>query len=560
MLNTETVVLAKVIDQYETEFGQEIRFQSTLQVLDAIKGSLTEGNSFVMENYHRRIGELERIVSDDLELKSGVTYLLFLQEQRQDVWQATMLSYGALELQERESEELLIPIGMGQDPHFEVPAGRPSPEALGVYYKDALLGHFRDILSGASTWNKNTVVSPYPISQFQISAQSDPPDFCNYLSDEPLARWEDMEVNSLPVRISQAGDGQCASAGAFIDDAISSINTNYLGLSLTNSGTHGYIPSCSGDGAFGQEFTDWIENNLGGFRHSLIQFDDPCNEIGDLINCTGTLAIGGLYIFSSTYSYNNTTYRNAAYGFVLTNDGTGNCFCNAGSYDILMAHEMTHTLNIDHVPAIEGSANMNPTCCNDISNLDIDCVNFLYEPLALPVDLKSFEGQPLESVIQLDWAVGLQVNNDYFTVEKQNINGEFIEIYQTAGAGNSAVEQQYRFIDREPNDGDNIYRLIQVDYNGSRNELGLVNIVFEKGEALELDVYPNPVQQTIFVDGLRKENAPFNIYSLNGQLVLSGKLSSDNNQLNLSNLQKGAYILEIEQGGIRKKSSFMKMR
>ena len=156
------------------------------------------------------------------------------------------------------------------------------------------------------------------------------------------------------------------------------MNSLYTGINLSDGGTHSFNPSCAGQGATDNEFTTWVNSNLGA-RSLVIQFDDPCSEIADLSGCSGTLAIGGLYWSSATHLWCGFTWRNALFGYVIINNGTGACQCDGSTdYDVMVTHEMTHSLNVGHISSGSGAANMNPSCCNAIQTLDIECLDYMY--------------------------------------------------------------------------------------------------------------------------------------------------------------------------------------
>lgn len=567
MMGTETVVLARVTQNYELDLENQItRFRSSLEVIESIKGRLSPGEEFDVQNFHLKAGGLERVVPDDLNLQEGHTYLLFLEEHEPNVWQATMLSYGALEQHERNGQLLLVPFGMGREIHIYVSNFQNPPERLRVYYQDALIRHFRDILRGTTVWNQDEVQSQEDPDDFQVTFRNDPPGFCTYLSDTPYARWQDIETSDVPVRYFSGGDSECANVGTVVDNSIGVINTNYLGVNLSNAGTHNYTPSCTGQGAFGDEYVEWIDNNLGGLRNTLVQFEDPCNEIAGLDGgCIGTLAIGGLYWSSTTYDYEGETYRIAAYGFVLMNDGAGDCFCGTPDYEILITHELTHTLNIDHIAESEGDANMNPICCNNVSNLDIQCLDFLYPPLGLPVELTSFAGEKEGEAVTLEWLVESEVDNDYFLLERQTSAGGFREIYRTSGAGNSSIKRRYEFVDRNPLVGDNIYRLSQFNFDGSQTILGIVSINFDRGASMLTEIFPNPLvdsELNVRTYSPIAGEVEYAIHSLSGQLLYSEVSAvgpgDQTSGMDVSNLASGVYVMKVTQAETVQTMRFVK--
>jgi len=85
---------------------------------------------------------------------------------------------------------------------------------------------------------------------------------------------------------------------------------------------------------------------------------------------------------------------------------------------------------------------------------------------ALPIDLISFNGEPIDNHVRLNWVVASQINNDYYTIEKSIDNYNWVEIAIVNGDGNSNQETHYSIYDEKPNIGNNYYRLKQTDYDG----------------------------------------------------------------------------------------------
>jgi hypothetical protein len=61
----------------------------------------------------------------------------------------------------------------------------------------------------------------------------------------------------------------------------------------------------------------------------------------------------------------------------------------------------------------------------------------------------------------------------------------------------------------------------------------------------KINIYPNPATDKITISGnMLTENANIKIYSVSGNLV--SEFSYDENEINLSNLQKGIYFISIK--------------
>lgn len=60
----------------------------------------------------------------------------------------------------------------------------------------------------------------------------------------------------------------------------------------------------------------------------------------------------------------------------------------------------------------------------------------------------------------------------------------------------------------------------------------------------KLSVYPNPAHTTLTIDGIEQPTT-IRIYSTNGALLTTARLSPTNNTLSVAHLTKGIYILQI---------------
>ena len=551
---TEQVVSVKVLRHDTVQENGMKRFYALVEVRDLYKGNLQKGQRIRIGNYHLKIGDLERTIFGDLELESDRHYLLFLDQRSDGIWQAPMLSYGCFEMVNFQQQDLWVPLQLGKEVH--VHDHDIAIEPLRVMKVASFGEHLKAVLRGKEEWNSQRVDAGIAIEQFQRGA---PPGHCTFLSGTPYARWQNLSTTNLPVRYHNGGDPGCGTAPNSIGSAIATMNSNYDGVNLVNAGTHSFVPSCNGEGATDDEFTDWINANLGGNRHLLVQFDDPCSEISDLSGCNGTIAIGGLYWFSSTHTFNGMTWRNAAYGYVVVNNGTGACQCGA-DYTTMMIHEMTHSLNIGHI-AGSGTANMNSQCCVNISSLDVQCLDFVYADPALPIELISFNGRPGEHMINLDWHTASEINNDHFIVEKY-VQNEFVSIGTIQGAGTVQSEQFYDFIDHSPTPGENLYRLVQIDYDG--NQQILPTVVVEFFEPFRISIAPNPVQDKILQGIISTDmvnGAQIDIIDSRGISYYRSHLSLvkglNDLEVSLPTLSAGLYFIRIRQNQENRLVKFM---
>lgn len=390
----------------------------------------------------------------------------------------------------------------------------------------------------------------HPISrdfQSAIQARAEPPAHCTFIfQDEPWSRWTGFPNSPLPVRYSSGGDASCSSAISFVTAAVSDLNSEYLGINLSNAGAFtGYTPDCVGESAGGGNFTTYVGSNLGGSRNDCIIFNDPCDEIPDLLGCAGVLAIGGHYGFSPGHTFQGKTWYTAGYGYLIVNNNTGSCYCSAAVYQIMLEHELTHTLGIGHIDDSYGVANMNPSCCNDIAQLDKDCLEYTY-PFALPVDLQSFSGKLRENNIDLIWKTSLELNNKEFQIE-QSSDGERFVTVQTVEAlnGNSQNSKIYTSsISALP--GINYIRLAQIDLDDTKYYVGNI-LAFNNFNKLPYNISAYYAAQNIYLtipNELKLNDLNIQMYDVLGRIVQNyNKTNSD--ILDVSSISEGLYILVI---------------
>ena len=551
---SDAIVLAKAIENYEIELNGATRLRTRFEVTELIKGNV--GNEFEIQSLNLQIGDLTRIIDGEPEFLPGDTYLIFLEQANADYWRPWMMAHAVFKQWDHNGERLLAPLADGLN--FQVLA-HPSGieiEPLKVYPARALLQELTDVTQGVSDWNGEAISSNIPLDTFialEERGGGTLPSHCTFLSGTPYARWQNMPGTPLPVRYHTGGDSGCASWLADTQSALNDINTGYIGVNLSDAGTHTFVPTCSGQGANDSEFTSFVGSNYG-LRNMTIQFDDPCSEITDLSGCSGTLAIGGLYWSSSTYVDCGETWRIAAYGYVVFNNGTGACNCGA-NYSIIMTHELTHSLNIGHIAASNGAANMNPSCCNSIQTLDQDCLGYIYPPPApLPVELTEFDAKKeLESVL-ITWQTAAEYQNEFFELEHSKDGKIFETLKMIAGAGTSHDVQFYEFEDNNPFRGTNYYRLKQSDFNGTTTYSEIKSIHFGKEEIIS-EIYPNPVETASLQLSLDTETEALvtvEIINIDGRKLLELNVDIEKGknkiELGIADFQAGLYFLKINKG------------
>lgn len=111
----------------------------------------------------------------------------------------------------------------------------------------------------------------------------------------------------------------------------------------------------------------------------------------------------------------------------------------------------------------------------------------------LPIQLLYFTATLNEQKqVDLEWATAIEINNDFFTVERttDGVNYETIAVVQ--GAGSSSQQHTYSAVDASPLTGVSFYRLKQTDANGNFSYSPLQTISNDGQTAAGVSVFPNP--------------------------------------------------------------------
>jgi hypothetical protein len=112
-----------------------------------------------------------------------------------------------------------------------------------------------------------------------------------------------------------------------------------------------------------------------------------------------------------------------------------------------------------------------------------------------PVELVSFDALVTDTKnVLLKWATASETNNLGFSIERKIANAdEWREVGFVKGAGTTAKDQSYTFIDSPENIGDWAYRLKQVDADGSIEYSDPINVSIAAPQEFALKQnYPNP--------------------------------------------------------------------
>ncbi|MGI8893143.1 MAG: M43 family zinc metalloprotease [Bacteroidia bacterium] len=175
----------------------------------------------------------------------------------------------------------------------------------------------------------------------------------------------------------------------------------------------------------------------------------------------------------------------------------------------------------------------------------VDDIN-IYKQQVLPVELLSFTGDAERKTIRLSWTTATEKDNEKFVLQKSADGFYYNELSEIPGKGNTTSISNYEFIDRNPLNGINYYRLIQQDFDGKTNEAGVVAVNFSLVQT-DIILYPNPDNtgeiSVLFKKGLHISSVE--CISIDGRLQ-PVVIAKENDRLKINHsLPAGVYFISL---------------
>ena len=181
----------------------------------------------------------------------------------------------------------------------------------------------------------------------------------------------------------------------------------------------------------------------------------------------------------------------------------------------------------------------------------------LYDYNTIPVELTSFTANVVGSSVELNWSTATELNNSGFEIERSENNVSFEKIGFVPGFGTTTETKSYAYSDQSINSGTYYYRLKQIDFDGSFDYSGVVEVDVTLPSVFALEQnYPNPfnpstsIQFSLPVDA----QVAIGVYNLVGEKVAeiaSGNFAAGSHKVtfNASALTSGIYFYQLDATG-----------
>ena len=212
---------------------------------------------------------------------------------------------------------------------------------------------------------------------------------------------------------------------------------------------------------------------------------------------------------------------------------------------------VTTNQNNTFTPTVSGkyyckvSHNTITTTSDTLRNLILQSEDYIHT--ALPVELLNFTATPLSKTTHLNWQTASERNASHFDVEHSSNGKTFDKIDKVKANVNSATLKDYNFIDDNPNNGINYYRLRQIDFDGAATLSNIVSVTFNIHQKLQ--VFPNPAKDKLSI--ISETESDYVIFNTMGQEIRSGTLSNNRTDVDIATLPSGMYLVKTKEETVK---------
>lgn len=311
------------------------------------------------------------------------------------------------------------------------------------------------------------------------------------------------------------------------------VNSN---LCFYNILTNTWVLACS-------TFTDQFGDNVSSAFTSGSSGDIAIDGLGNMWIVTSSGSKWGLYKIPAplpTTSVASITTKElvdpatatpTGLSFVgIAFDPTGNIYMGTNN-DLYL---LQNNFSLTHLSAFSTAG-----VCGDLTSC-----NFPFGVLAVSFQNITAVANDNKSV-SVSWTVSEQAGTRGYYVERSTDGSSWSQLSFVASNEATKNNARYSFIDNNPADGTNYYRIEETDIDGSGNYSETRTVSMENAACSYLRVWPNPAKNQINIQN-NNNYANAKIYSQSGALTGEIALKQGTNAMNVSALPFGAYIVNVK--------------
>lgn len=167
---------------------------------------------------------------------------------------------------------------------------------------------------------------------------------------------------------------------------------------------------------------------------------------------------------------------------------------------------------------------------------------------ALPVVLVDFSAQLNNNkTVDISWSTQMEVNLSHFIIERSADGSNWEPIGTVQAIGNSQIVSNYSFVDHQPLDGLNYYRLQMTDLD---NKYGFTQLQLIRTPVNKLfKIFPNPAKNYVDVTLSKNKNGVVKLIGPYGQILQQKYIEANNSgttvNFQLSSYTPGNYYIQV---------------
>jgi hypothetical protein len=177
----------------------------------------------------------------------------------------------------------------------------------------------------------------------------------------------------------------------------------------------------------------------------------------------------------------------------------------------------------------------------------------------LPVKLLAYQAKIAANQIVLTWQTASEQNNKGFEIYRSGDDRKFVKMAEIVGNKTTMVAQNYAFYDKQPLQGNNYYRLVQIDLNGEEAELGERVVNFGLSN-LNLKLSPNPTTAEVQVFHAAGKFSQLQVVDVQGHVKqkITIKANTTTTNVNIAGYPKGIYWIRLNGKGEQQSGKLIK--
>jgi len=206
--------------------------------------------------------------------------------------------------------------------------------------------------------------------------------------------------------------------------------------------------------------------------------------------------------------------------------------------------------------AVTGNNSNGTVSSNPVSTFSPFAIGTTLPSNPLPIELISFNVFPENMKNRIEWFAIEDASHDNYILERSSNGSDFERIHVEMNPSDPESKDEikaYTSYDKDPMNGWNYYRLVDIDYNGTKNYSEIRGTYFKGTEKLiqSFVAFPNPARSEF-----QLRHGPSNefveIQSISGAKINSYKLNTGSYQIKMqiSDLHfcSGMYFFKLDSG------------